>query len=229
MAIANYADLKTSLNNWSTRSEADVSDRHDEFIAIAEDMIFYGDESLMLEPLRIRAMESTASLTISSQETSLPTGFLSARSFYLNTSKKEGMAYFPPDRFWSSIAASGSSTGQPSIYTIEGDNLVVAPAPDSTYTGKLLATVKLTGLSSSNTTNWLITNSPMTYLSACMLALSEYVRDINEVAYWSRKLAGRINALNRQDVKSRVGNDLSIKVDRSAPYLDRYSWGRYNN
>lgn len=228
MAISSYSELVTAIQNWSARTDTEVTDRIDEFITLAEDRIFYGDESIGLQPLRVRAMESVQDLTISSQSTALPTGFLESRSFYLNTSTKEDMAYFPPDRFWSSIAGAESSTGLPKIYTIQGDNLVVAPAPDSTYTGKLLSYTKLAGLSSGNTTNWLITNSPGTYLAAVMLELGEYIKDPNEVTYWSQKLAGRINALNNQDEKSKhPSGNLSVKVDRAAPHLDKYSYQRY--
>lgn len=229
MSINTYATLKTAIQNWSARTETDVTDRHDEFIALAEDRIFYGDNSIVdakgkcLEPLRIRAMESNSDLTISSQETSLPTGFLESRRFYLDTNLKEDMEYMPPDRFWQSVAAASGTTGQPVIYTIEGENIVVAPSPDSTYTGKLLAYTKLTGLSSGNTTNWLITNSPGTYLAAVMLELAEYIKDMEEISYWSKKLVGRVNALNKQNKKAQQsGSVLSVKVDRAAPHIDKY-------
>ena len=168
-------------------------------------------------------MEANDDLTISSQETSLPTGFLEARRFYLNTSAKEPMPYYPPERFWESIAGAQASTGMPVIYTIEGNNLVVAPSPDTSYTGKLLSFKKLDGLTDTNATNWLITNSPATYLAAVMLELSVFTKDRDETMYYQRQLAGRVNGLNTQDKRSRYGGSiLSIKTDRSAPYLDKY-------
>ena len=142
MAISNYSELKTAAQNWSARTDTVITNRLDEFITNAEDQVFYGDESVTdakgksLMPLRVKAMESTEDLTISSQETALPTGFLEARAFYLNTNDKEPMPYFTPDRFWETIAASNNSTGQPTLYTLQGDNLVVAPSPDTSYTGK---------------------------------------------------------------------------------------------
>ena len=229
MAIANYTDLKTAMSNWSARSGTSVTDRHDEFIVLAEDRLFHGDESIGLQPLRIRAMEANDDLTISSQETSLPTGFLEARRFYLNTSAKEPMPYYPPERFWESVAGAQASTGMPVIYTIEGNNLVVAPSPDTSYTGKLLSFKKLDGLTDTNATNWLITNSPATYLAAVMLELAVFTKDRDETMYYQRQLAGRVNGLNTQDKRSRYGGSiLNIKTDRSAPYLDKYRYRTYS-
>ena len=227
MAITQYSELVTAIQNWAARTDSTISNRVDEFITLAEDRLFYGDNSIVdakgnpLEPLRVRAMETTEDLTINSQSTALPTGFLSHRSLYLDTSEKGDLPYFPPDRFWQSGAAQ-STTGEPQIYTIEGDNIVVAPSPDTPYTGKLLCYKKLTGLSSGNTTNWLITNSPGTYLAATMLELSEFTMDVEQIGYWSKKVVGRVNALNRQDTESRYGNDLSVKVDRAAPHINKY-------
>ena len=138
MAIANYTDLKTAMSNWSARSGTSVTDRHDEFIVLAEDRLFHGDESIGLQPLRIRAMEANDDLTISSQETSLPTGFLEARRFYLNTSAKEPMPYYPPEPNVNSNSQQRQKLGQ--VFQVgETEKGKTRPSP-GTYTGQYLRT-----------------------------------------------------------------------------------------
>ena len=215
MPLSSYSDLKTAIQNWSTLTGTAYTDRADEIIGLCEQRIFYGDETLDVEPLQIRAMEGTSDLTISSQTTALPTGFLSSRGLYLNTNTKGSLPFFTPDRFWESVVGAQSTTGEPQIYTIEGDNVIVAPSPDATYTGKLLAYTKLTGLSSGNTTNWIILNAPSVYLYGCLLEQAIFDNNDNEMKKQAGLFAGAINALNRQDKKSRYGSSLTMKADRT--------------
>ena len=216
MAIASYTDLVTSVQNWSALTGTAYTDRIDEIIGLCEQRICYGDETVGNDPLRVRGMEATSDLSISTQSTSLPTGFLESRGLYLNTSVKGAMPYYPPDRFWESVVGAQSTTGQPAIYTIEGDNIVVAPSPDATYTGKLLAYTKPTGLSASNSTNWIITNAPSVYLYGCLLEQAIFDKNDTEIKKQGGLFKGAINSLNTQDRRARYsGSTLTVKTDNT--------------
>ena len=128
MAINDFGTLKTAVDNWLDRT--DLTSRVPEFIELAEDRI--GNEP----KLRIRAMEKTTDLTISGQTTALPARYVRARRLYLDTSPIRKLTYLTPVNFWTIHAA--GVTSKPEAFTIEGDNLVVGPAPDISYTGKFL-------------------------------------------------------------------------------------------
>lgn len=221
MSITTYTELKTALQNWYARSDETFTNRVDEFIDLAEDRIHYGagepGEPTFTQPLRIRGMETSANLTVSSQTVALPTGFLQERRLYLNTDPKTDLDYFPPDRFWATDAAVPSASGQPSIYTIEGTNIIFGPSPDTSYTGKILYFGKLDALSESATTNWLVTNAPTIYLYACLLEAAIWDRNDEEALKYAGLFRGRINSLVRQDKLSRYGGgSLSMRPDKVA-------------
>lgn len=216
MAISNYSELKTALSNWLART--DLTDRYDEFIALCDARISYGgDAPYPSEPLRALGTEqANEDITISSQTTSLPTGFLNATSLYLNTSTKRDLDYFTPDRFWQTNAARSGNTGTPEIYTYQGTNLIVAPSPDVSYTGKITYNKKLTPLSDGNTTNWLITNAPHVYLYGSLLEAYIYDKDDQESAKMFALYKSAIDGLVDQDRTARhSGSSLSVRVDHN--------------
>ena len=220
MALANYTGLKAAIQSWSTLTGSAYTGVVDDIIGLCESRIFYGDDELGCDPLRVRAMESSTDITVDGQEEALPTGFLESRRLFLNTSKKEDLPYYPPDRFWQSQAASNNSTGQPVLYTIEGENLVFAPSPDATYVAKMLSYNKLTGLSDNNPTNWIITNTPQVYLYGCLLEQAIFDKNDQDIVKHGALFKGAINAINRQDKKAKhSGSVLTQKPDVSAPHL----------
>lgn len=214
MAISNYSELKTALTNWLART--DLTDRYDEFISLCDARISYGgDDPYKTDPLRILGTEqANESIAINSQTTVLPTDFLEARSFYLDTSTKQDLEYMPPDRFWQTSIARSSTTGQPTLYTVQGTNLIVAPTPDASYTGKISYFKKLTPLSDSNTTNWLITNAPNVYLFGCLLEAEIYAKSWSNADRMFALFKSAIDGLNDQDQTARhSGSSLSMRSD----------------
>jgi hypothetical protein len=221
MSIANYSELKSAIQNWIARSDDAFNLRMDDFIALAEDRIHYGSgepgEASYTAPLRIRQMETSGDLTVSSQAVSLPTGFLQERRIYLNTDPKTDLKYLPPDRFWATSGNASGTSGKPVSYTIEGTDLVFGPSPDSSYTGKILYYKKLDALSASAATNWLILNSPGTYLYACLMEAALWDRNDEDAIKYQGLYHARVNALMRQSSLSMYGGGaLTSRVDRVA-------------
>ena len=189
MAIDNFGELKTAVANWAERD--DDTARIPEFVSLAEDSI--GQE------LRVRAMETTTDLTVSSQETALPTGFVQQRRLYRDNEASR-LEYFPPEDFW--IRNAKSETGTPKLYTIEGDNLVVGPAPDVSQTFKLLFYKKFTALSDDSDTNWIFTNARGLYLFGTLIELSMYHEDEVGAIKWSVRwdnLLEKVHAADKLD------------------------------
>lgn len=164
MAITNYSELQTAVQNLFDDSSSLSSVRVVEHIAQGE--------ALINRQVRGREMETSADLTISSQTTALPTGFLKARRLYLNTDPIKTIQYMPPMDFWNRSGA--DQTGTPDFFTIEGDNVVVGPVPTSSVTGKLLY-YKRSDIASAVPT--LFTNNPDMYLYASGIYSSIFLRD----------------------------------------------------
>ena len=88
MALSTYAELKTGIANWLNRT--DLTDE------IADDFIKLTEADYNAK-LRIRQMEQIDTITIDSETESVPTGFISVRSFYiLLSSTKHPLEYITP-------------------------------------------------------------------------------------------------------------------------------------
>jgi hypothetical protein len=163
--ITDYATLVTALNDWAERSDFD----EDQMIGLAEAefRIYFGPNF---------AKETSATLTFTSGAATVPTGFvrpISVAHATYGTLDNASLERVRERRIW-------DTTGIPGIYTINGTQVLTAPA----YTGDLTFDYEgtLTGLSGSNTTNWLITNAPQAYLTMCKSFVKAWEEDMGSAA-----------------------------------------------
>lgn len=216
MAITNYATLKTAVQNWAARSDSDFTNRIDDFIDAAEDRINYGSEDRQFpsDPLRVLGLESRENLDISSATVGVPTGWLESIRLYLDINPIKTVKYLTPDRFYEADVVRVSTSGKPTIYTMEGTNFQFGPAPDLSYTGKLSFFKKIPALSGDNETNWLITNSPLTYLYGSLIEYGIWSLNDELTLKYLNLFSGRINSLMTQDKKARTsGSHLRMIAD----------------
>lgn len=200
MAISNYSELQTAVSNWLDRS--DLSSRIPEFIALCEDSLN--------RRLRIRAMETRVTASVSSEYVALPTGFLEMRNFQLNTSPKQLLRFVTPeyiDTFWA-----GSTTGQPKIYTFIGGEIQLAPAPAGSYTSEMDYYKKWD--IATDSTNWLLTNSPSVYLYGSLLVAEPFLKNDKRIAVWESRFDRAIADLELADSRERhSGGSLTVRAD----------------
>ena len=195
MAIGTYAELKTAVANWLRRSE--LTTRIPEFITMAEDKL-YTDRRMM-----IRALESTTDLTIDAQSESLPTRFIGHRRLYLSVSPVAMLTFLTPENFWTKYLS--SETSQPEAFTIEGDNILFGPAPDTTYTGKLLYYLRPAALSSDSDTNFVLANARGLLLYGALIQAATYIKDDAAIAKWAALYDDLLDQVFEQDKKNRYG------------------------
>jgi len=105
----------------------------------------------------------------------LPSDFVEQRRLYLDLSAGKPLDFFESTVFWNRNAVNES--GQPDIYTIEGDYVIAAPVPDTAYYGRLLYYRRLAALSSASDTNWILANARGIYLYGALLEAYTYLED----------------------------------------------------
>ncbi len=191
MALATYANLQDFIQ----AKFDDTGSLSDDVVADCIDM----GESLINGDLRLRGreMETTSDLTISSQETALPTGCLGVRRLYLDKDPNKPLQYFPPADFWRRYGSSVTAT--PEIYTIEAGNIVVAPVPSSSETGKILCWKENDILT---TVPALFTNHPQIYVYATSIFAADFLDDDRQVTKCSAmydQLADKYAEGNKRD------------------------------
>jgi hypothetical protein len=215
MTIATNADLLAQIAAFANR--ANLTTQIPYFVQLCETRIYYGsrEPNFTTDPLRIRAMEQSSYTSFNAQKIALPSDFLASRRLYIDTAGGSEIAFMPPDQFWKRYLNSTSSV--PKSYTVEGENIVLGPAPDSAYTGRLLYYKKFTALSAGTDTNWILANSPGIYLSGSLAELFRYARNMDQATAHLATFSGLVNALNVADKSDRYASPWAAVSDTGNP------------
>jgi hypothetical protein len=202
MSLTTYLGLRDAIESWSHRN--DVASRLDDFIDLAE--------SEMLKWLRIRDMETRSAAVTSGRYLSLPTDFLEMRRlrmisgaqyFELLQSTPEGM-YITQD------------SGMPKLFTITSA-IEFDRTPDSAYTVEMQYYGKPDAISSTNTTNAILTRYPSIYLFGALWALYQWTLQEDKSEYFYSKFMAAVNSANREDKKGRHGPAPAMRYGGSTP------------
>jgi hypothetical protein len=128
----------------------------------------------------------------------------------------------------------GSSvTGQPTTYTIIGENFRFAPKPSTTYTATLNFYKEFDPLSDSNTSNFILTSHPAIYLYGSLYHSANFLGGVEPrlIQQWQQMYATALERLERNDREDQYGNaplQQRSDVTVAAPFND-YSRVSFNN
>ena len=206
MALTNYTTLKASIANWLNRSDL-TSEIADDFIVLAE--------ADFNSKLRVRKMITQASITIDAETEALPTGFLQVRDFFILTGNtKVPLRYMSPSQM--DQVKGTSTTGLPNSYTILGDNFRFSPKPDGTYTGIVNYYKKFDSLSSSNASNYILTDHPDIYLYGSLFHAANFLGGYSpqQVQSWQQMFATAMERLEQNDREDQFsGSPLQVRSE----------------
>lgn len=189
MALATYSDLQASVIAWINR--ADLASVIPDFITIAE--------AHHSRDLRVRKMITTTTLSTvaNTRGISLPTDFLEIENISILDSPERQLSYATVEQL-DSVYPNAGQTDEPSLYTVEGDQILFGPTPDGVYSVSLLYYAKFPALAS-NSTNWLLTNHPTAYLYASLMQACIYIKDKSGAAEYKALYEEVAKDLQRQD------------------------------
>ena len=197
MALSTFTELKDAVADWLDRS--DLTDRIPDFITLAE--------ARLNRDLRIRPMEVRSSMETTSGQRyfNLPGGYLQMRNMQINTNPITPLEYITPemlDRLYGS-----DTTGKPRAYSLIGDEIQLAPIPDSDYTVEMAFYEKFTplgdGTSGTVTSNWLTTNAPDVLLYGALLEAEPFIKNDERIGLWLNAYNGAIKKLQDADARDR--------------------------
>ena len=190
MSLSNYTNLQAAIKSALHRADLDVS--IPDFIALAEDKIN--------KRLRIRSMETRVTASVSAEYVALPDGFLSMRNFQLNSSPRQRLEYATPE-YLDARYPDSTATGKPKFYTLVGGEIQLAPIPDATYTAELDFYKKFD--IATDSTNWLLTNAPRTYIYGALVEASRFIKDDKRGMQWEQLFEMAIADVDRSDKSDR--------------------------
>lgn len=192
MSIATYSELKTAVANYLART--DLTDQIPDFIRFAE--------LRLRRELRIRQMlkSVTTSTTGGDSTVELPSDFLEIRDFSVSTNPIQPLTYSSPAIF--SRNTRSTESGKPLDYTILASEFQLAPAPDGTYTLKLLYFAAPTFLGDTNSSNVFLENSPDALLYASLIEAEPYIMNDARINTWGTMYDRAISTLTKSDESS---------------------------
>jgi hypothetical protein len=197
MALDTYTSLKTSVATWLHRS--DLTAQIPDFISLAE--------AQFQRTIRNRNMEQRATAS-ATQYMSLPGDYIAMRRLQLTIgSGNQILALLSPEEANFNSATSGQSNG----YVLLANQIQLVPSPDSSYTVEIDYYKQIPVLSSTNSTNWLLTAYPDMYLIGALLAAAAHIQDDSRLPMWQSNYTALLADINGTDRQSRFSG--------STPYV----------
>lgn len=175
MALTTYTELKTSIGDWLNRT--DLTSAIADFISLAEAQIE--------RQLRTRQMITRSNADINTEYAALPSDFLETKTFKLTSTNPVTPLVFQTIDALDNLSRTFSAASRPKYFGIVGGQVRVVPVPDATYTTELIYYAKLSKLSASVSSNWLLSASPDIYLYGSLLQAAPYLQDDARIPVWS--------------------------------------------
>lgn len=210
MAITNYGELKTVVEEWLERP--DLVSKIPDFITLAESMIN--------RDLRCKENEKRITADINTEFVDIPTNFIEMRNFEVELSPDSNgdpayirkLDYMPPeqiDEFYPTM-----DVHAPEVYTIQGEEFQLKPVPDTTYTINMLYWYRLTALSADLSFNNVLLRYPGAYLYSALVSASPYIEDAQRIGQWAELYNSEIETINSTDKRGRFsGSTIQARPD----------------
>jgi hypothetical protein len=202
MALDTFSGLKTTIADYLNRD--DLTSTIPTFITLAE--------AKFNRKLRMRQMIKRATATIDTQYFAYPADWLQAKEFILNTNPITYMEFVTDKQSNELRQNQIIAVGKPKYYSIIGTQIEVIATPDSSYTGELTYYAKITALSDSNTSNWLLAYAPDLYLYGALLEATPYLKDDERLGTWSQLYANTLSDMEVADQRASVSSTPVVRA-----------------
>lgn len=177
MAITNYTELQTAIGNWIDRTN--LTARIPEFISLSEAKFNRKFMRFPAPPIQMEAI-ATGTLSSGTNTISFETDHLQLSKVQLNAATTIILEQMGKEMLERKFPY--TTTGTPKAFTINGNQIEVAPKADADYTYEISYLQKIPDLAT-NTTNWLLTLYPDVYLYGGLLEAAPYLKGA-DVAVW---------------------------------------------
>lgn len=215
--ITDYASLTTGVTEYLAREE-------DEGLIARIPSFFQLCEAKLNRELFVRQMEAraTALVNMASSEPefiSLPADFQSMRRVRLSSvTGKPPLNYRTNSQIDEIRACRANVAAQPEHFTIFGSELELEPTPDSAYTLEMVYRANIPALTSTNTTNWLLTFAPDIYLYGALLESAPYIKEDGRIQTWGTGFSSALDSLNKLGLTSTFNaGPLTMRASGATP------------
>lgn len=188
----------------------------DRFIKQAE-----GEIQVFLARNPVRPMRTRSSLVIDDEYVASPTDMVKPINVEaVNGTTKFRVPHVAQENL-SAMQARAAYDNQPYAFTREGDDLRFYPAPTQVYSGTLFYYAKLPGISSANTTNWLLSEYPHIYLAGALYYAYRDMPDIEKAGLMKGIFDEGLDRLSM--AYPEADNEVTLGVD-PAMFMGSRTW-----
>jgi hypothetical protein len=199
MALSTFGDVKTAIGVYLDR--ADLAGYIPDFVRLAERRIAYGSsDPYPSQPLRVPAMQTRTTGTITSNAIAFPTGFLEPILVRATSGSSQWQLEGADLGTFTKLQNSeltNNFTDLPTVYVILNNRIETAGLGASDY---ILDYYKaFDALSADADTNWLLTNAPDVYLFGALIESAPFLMDAQSthlLPAWYGMYKAAINSLN---------------------------------
>ena len=208
MTLATYAELQSAVADFLNRD--DLTAAIPSFIRLAESRID--------RELRHYKQEKRSTAELDAQYSAMPADFLRPIRIQITDAPTGEVSPVSSAQMMQLRADRNDRVGRPVHYAITAGTLELFPTPDQAYDASLVYYGRIDALSGSNTTNWLLTESPDVYLYGALLHSAPYLKDDPRIAVWEGMFATALAGLNAASDGAKYGGQgLVIRTRRGAP------------
>lgn len=200
MALATYADLKTSIAAWATRTE---------LTATLPDFVAWAHQEISRR-LRANVLLTAIDLTLSAETIAQPAGFLAFKRLYLDTTPRRQLTTVSAETAMA-MSAEYATSSYPTAVAVEGTLLRFAPLFSGTTTvAKALYYKAPTTLVAAGDTNVVLTKYPFLYLYGSLEALFRYIEDDNNAGIYGGQFGALIEDINAKEAGDLMSGPLQM-------------------
>lgn len=206
--IADYDELKAAIADFLNRE--DLTAVIPTFIRLAESRID--------RDLRHWRQERRSTAALNVQYSEIPSDFMQPIRFQLTDSPTGELKPISTAQLLQMRGDRNDRVGRPEYYALTAGSIELFPTPDAEYNASLVYYGRIPALSSTNTTNWLLSEAPDAYLYGALLHTAPYLKDDVRLAVWESLFKLSIDTLNTTSDNAKWGGTgLQMRTRRGSP------------
>ena len=199
----NYSTLTTNIKNFLEDDSTEFDTSIDQIIGQAESMIFQ-----RLPNLPCYRSIATGNLVVGTSEYTITSARI-IRNVSVTVSSEISYLNHRVDSYLRDYWPNSSSTGTPIMFSTKNagsSDLVItlAPPPSATLDYAVDYIKPITGLSSSNTTNWIGNNAENVLLSACLYESSAFLKAPETVTLYKAQFDEAVQLMQQEMLRDRT-------------------------
>jgi hypothetical protein len=187
--LTTYAEIQERASLWINRD--DLNGFIPDYVVMAE--------SRLNSILRVREMETSATITLTAGSGSLPTDYLAWRRVYANSDPITPLEAIDPDLAIQRYPETAAT--DPKYFYVSGSSIFTKPVCSNTLA--MLYYQKIPSLIANKTGNWLTSRAPQIYLYAICLEAAPFIDDDARAVTWGTLLDKAIKELQESDNTAR--------------------------